>query len=217
LLRSVLHSFHQLQLQPAICSERISAVRIDQIGLLGQMYHHAVWPNDLLSAKAGISQWISGSVVEGAPTKEPRPDASNARSQRPATRAIGVSRAFFCLCVKRPWFPVSHRCFALPRSSILCGCINFPGRQVNAVWGRYPTACTMLAQHFDGQLSPRLRWSSWSPRTTGMPLCCSSWAVSGLYVPKTALAALASLYPFPVPVLPSSPAHTYLKQHFQPL
>jgi hypothetical protein len=42
---------------------------------------------------------------------------------------------------------VAHRCFALPRSSILCGCINFPGRQVNAVWGRYPTtattACTM--------------------------------------------------------------------------
>jgi hypothetical protein len=28
-----------------------------------------------------------------------------------------------------------HRCFALPRSSILCGCINFPGKQVNAVYG----------------------------------------------------------------------------------
>jgi hypothetical protein len=32
---------HPLQLQPAICSERISAVRNDQIGLLGQMSHHA--------------------------------------------------------------------------------------------------------------------------------------------------------------------------------
>ena len=40
---------------------------------------------------------------------------------------------------------VAHRCFTLPRSSILCGCINIPGRQVmhNAVWGRYPIACTM--------------------------------------------------------------------------
>jgi hypothetical protein len=38
----VLLGLHPLQLQPATCSERISAVRIDQIGLLGQMYHHAV-------------------------------------------------------------------------------------------------------------------------------------------------------------------------------
>jgi hypothetical protein len=36
---------------------------------------------------------LMGSAVEGAPTKEPRPDTSNARSQRPATRAAGVSRA----------------------------------------------------------------------------------------------------------------------------
>jgi hypothetical protein len=42
---------------------------------------------------------------------------------------------------------VSHRCFALlPRSSILCGCIDVPGRQVNAVWGRYPTACAMYVK-----------------------------------------------------------------------
>jgi hypothetical protein len=33
-----------------------------------------------------------------------------------------------------------------PRSSILCGCIHIPGRQVNAVWGRYPTACTMCVK-----------------------------------------------------------------------
>jgi hypothetical protein len=46
---------HPLQLQPAICSERIIAVRIDQIGLLGQMPHHAVWLSDLLSAKVGKS------------------------------------------------------------------------------------------------------------------------------------------------------------------
>jgi hypothetical protein len=132
---------------------------------------------------------------------------------------------------------VSHRCFALPRSSILCGCINIPGRQVNAVTrmrcrvDALPhTACTMYVEKkklgvcwglFD-KISPafelrnsgvpavvrlsqlplstlrrpiksRLRWSSRSPRTTDMPLCCSSWAVSSLYLPKTALAALANL------------------------
>jgi hypothetical protein len=42
-------------------------------------------------------QWISGSVAECAPTEEPRPNASNARRQRPATRATGVSRAFACV------------------------------------------------------------------------------------------------------------------------
>jgi hypothetical protein len=55
----------------------------------------------LLSA----DQRISGSAVDGAPTEEPRPDASNARSQRPATRAIGVCLVLFCLCVKHPWLP----------------------------------------------------------------------------------------------------------------
>jgi hypothetical protein len=42
--------------------------------------------------------------LEGAPTEEPRPDANNARSQRPATRATGdwrahegVSRALACV------------------------------------------------------------------------------------------------------------------------
>jgi hypothetical protein len=44
---------HCMQVQPAICSERICAVRIDQIGLLAKISHHAVWLNDLLLAKAG--------------------------------------------------------------------------------------------------------------------------------------------------------------------
>jgi hypothetical protein len=187
--------------------------------------------------------------VEGAPTEEPRPDASNARRQRPATRATGVSRALACV-LKHPWLPTGvlhcpgHR-------SILCGCIDVPGRQANAVWGGHPTACTIYVKNLGvywglvdkispafelrnsgvpavvrsfqlslstlrisgsaDQLSPRLRWSSRSPRTTDMPLCCSSWAVPSLYLPKTALAALASLCPFPVTVcLPSSPAYTYL-------
>jgi hypothetical protein len=51
-----------------------------------------------------------------------------------------------CLGVKHPGFPTAHRCFTLPRSSILCGCINIPCRQVNAVWGRCPTACTMYVK-----------------------------------------------------------------------
>jgi hypothetical protein len=58
-----------------------------------------------------VDQWISGSVVEGPPMEEPRPDASNARSQRPATRAIGVSRALACV-LKHPW--------ALPTGQALC-------------------------------------------------------------------------------------------------
>jgi hypothetical protein len=91
------------------------------------------------------NQWISGSVVEGAPTEEPRPDASNARSQRPATRATGVSRALACV-LKHPWLPTGGR-FTLPRSYILPvrvhRCPDVPGRQVNAVWGRCPTACAI--------------------------------------------------------------------------
>jgi hypothetical protein len=63
-----------------------------------------------------------------------------ARSQRPATEGnwrVSCS----CLCDETP--VVAHRCFTLPRSSIMCGCINVPGKQVNAVWGRYPTACAI--------------------------------------------------------------------------
>jgi hypothetical protein len=54
---------------------------------------------------------------------------------------------------------------------------------------------------------------------TYLCVAASSWEVSSLCIllPKTALAALAGLCPFPVTVFPSSPAYTYLKQHFQPL
>jgi hypothetical protein len=45
-----------LYAQPEICSERISGVQIDQIGLLGQMSRHAVCLNDLLSANVGESR-----------------------------------------------------------------------------------------------------------------------------------------------------------------
>jgi hypothetical protein len=74
--------------------------------------------------EATADQRISGSAVDGAPTEEPEPDASNARSQRPATRAIVVSRAFACVLNTR----------GCPQAFY----INFPGKQVNAVWGRSP-------------------------------------------------------------------------------
>jgi hypothetical protein len=56
-----------------------------------------------------------------------------------------VSRALACV-LKHPQPAVAHRCVILPRPSALCGCINFPGKQVNAVWGRYPTACTTYVE-----------------------------------------------------------------------
>jgi hypothetical protein len=51
-----------------------------------------------------LDQWSSGSVVEGAPTEEPRPDASNARSQQPAPEGNWCVSCS-CLCVKHPWLP----------------------------------------------------------------------------------------------------------------
>jgi hypothetical protein len=87
-------------------------------------------------------QWISGSVVEGAPTEEPRPDASNARSQRSGPRAIGVSRAFACVLNTR----------GCPQAFYTAPVIHpvrvhkYPWQEVNAVWGRYPTACTMCVE-----------------------------------------------------------------------
>jgi hypothetical protein len=65
---------------------------IDEIDYADRMH-----PDNHGTGLFAKDQWTSGSVVEGAPTEEPGPDASNARSQRPATRAIGVSRAFACV------------------------------------------------------------------------------------------------------------------------
>jgi hypothetical protein len=89
-----------------------------------------------------MPQWISGSVVEGAPTEEPRPDASNARRQRPATRATGVSRDFACVLNIRGCTQVFY---AAPVIHPVRVHKYIPGRQVNAVWGRYPTACAVYA------------------------------------------------------------------------
>jgi hypothetical protein len=99
------------------------------------------WRRQGQTTPTAVDQWISGSVVEGAPTEEPRPDASNARSQRPATRAIVVSRAFACVLNTRGFPQVFYTAPVIHPVRVH---INFPGRQVNAVWGRYPpTECTM--------------------------------------------------------------------------
>jgi hypothetical protein len=70
----------------------------------GKLLDLVIIPKTMFYASKGGGQWISGSVVEGAPTEEPRPDASNAGSQRPATRATGVPRALACV-LKHPWLP----------------------------------------------------------------------------------------------------------------
>jgi hypothetical protein len=95
-----------------------------------------------------VDQWISGGRCSHGGAARGQTHASNARSQRPATNKGNWRVSCFCLCVKHPSRNtcglVAHRCFALPRSSILCGCTNIPGRQVNAVWGRAcPAACAI--------------------------------------------------------------------------
>jgi hypothetical protein len=75
--------------------------------------------------------------VGGAPTgEEPRPDASNAKSQRPATGHKGNWRVpCSCQCVETP--VVAHRPFALTQSSIHPVRVHkyVPGRQASAVCG----------------------------------------------------------------------------------
>ena len=94
------------------------------------------------SSVCSADQRISGSAVDGAPTEEPRPDANKARRQRPAPEGNWRVPCSCLLCWDTRGCPQMFQ--HVPRSSILCGCINrFLYRQVNAVWGRYPTACTM--------------------------------------------------------------------------
>jgi hypothetical protein len=87
-----------------------------------------------------VDQRISGSAVDGAPTEEPRPDANNARRQRPAPEGNWRVPCSCLLCWNTRGCPQTFQ--HVPRSSVLCRCINkFLYRQANAVWGRYPTAC----------------------------------------------------------------------------
>ena len=118
----------------------------------------------------------------------PRRSRGQTRTTRgvndPPRRATGVSRVLAC-CVGTP--VVSHRCFTLPRSSILCGCINFPCRQVNAVWGRYPTACTMYITKKAWSLLGARRQNLSRLRVEKLGCATRSWpclvpALSGVFV-----------------------------------
>ena len=135
-----------------------------------------------------------------------------------------MSRVLAC-CVGAP--VVSHRCFTLPRSSILCGCINFPCRQVNAVWGRYPTACTMYITKKLGvcwglvdKISP-----AFELRNSGVPAVVRSFQLSASTLRRPIKSAsISSQAGHRVPltslcVAPpgQSPACTYLKKSWQPL
>jgi hypothetical protein len=199
-----------------------------------------------------VDQWISDQSVDqwwkALPRRSRGAEARRKQREESTTDHKGNWRVpCSCLCVETP--VVAHRCFTLPRSSILCGCINVTGRQVNAVWGRYPTACTMYVKkslEFVGGSSTKSLpgVSAVAPGILWLQLCLASTPQGGhsrdrqaslcrgtadplprldlahtrrIYLPKTALAILASLCPFPVPVSPSSSAYTYLKQPWQPL
>ena len=176
--------------------------------------------------------------MDGAPTEEPRPDANNARSQRPAPEGNWRVSCSCLLCWGTRGFPQMFQ--HVPRSSILRGCINFPCRQVNAVWGRYPTACTMYVKKKVGvcwglvdKISPAFelrnsgvpavvrssqlsctpqrgpkfdRGGVWPPDGARLAIrrqlsrqspvaffACTSWAVSSLYLPRTASSPVAYL------------------------
>jgi hypothetical protein len=70
-----------------------------------------------------VDQWISGGrrTHGGA-------EARRKQREEPATRHTPQGQLWrvscSCLFVKHPWLPTGVLRFALPRSSILCGCIN---------------------------------------------------------------------------------------------
>jgi hypothetical protein len=69
-----------------------------------------------------------------------RPDANNARSQRPAPEGNWRVSCSCLLCWNTRGCPQIFQ--HVHRSSILCGCINkFLYRQANAVWGRSIPYC----------------------------------------------------------------------------
>jgi hypothetical protein len=71
---------------------------------------------------------ISGSW-EGALPQRSR-GARRKQRKEPTTRHKGNWRVP-CSCLRVETPVVAHSCFALPRSSALCGCINVPGRQAD--------------------------------------------------------------------------------------
>jgi hypothetical protein len=125
-----------------------------------------------------VDQWVSGG-------RRSHGGAEARRKQReePTTRHKGNWRVpCSCLCIETP--VVAHRCFTPPRSSILCGCINIPGRQVNAVWGRCPTACAIYVKKYWSLLAARRQ--NLSRLRVEKPGCAGSRQVipTALYTPK---------------------------------
>jgi hypothetical protein len=99
--------------------------------------------------------------VDGACSVLPRRSRGQTRATRgvnnPPQRATGVSRALACVLNTRGCPQVFCTGAPVPRSSILCRCrcINFPGKQVNAVWGRYSTACEICVKQTWSALGAR--------------------------------------------------------------
>jgi hypothetical protein len=82
--------------------------------------------------RRSADQWINGGRCSHGGA-----EARRKQREESATGHKGNWRvSCFCLCVKHPWLPtgVLH-CPGPGHPPILCGCINIPGRQVNAVWG----------------------------------------------------------------------------------
>jgi hypothetical protein len=107
----------------------------------------ATYPNPFAS-----TQRISGSAaVSGGWCSHGGAEARREQREESTTGHKGNWRVpCSCLCVKHPWLPSGVLHCPGHRPSILCGCINFPGKQVNAVWGRYPTACVVYFFFFNG-------------------------------------------------------------------
>jgi hypothetical protein len=135
-----------------------------------------------------VDQWISG----GGGRRSPHGGAEARRKQREEPTTTTRHREgnwrvpCSCLCVETP--VVAPRCFALPRSSILCGCIiNIPGRQANAV-RIGPMPCRMC-----GICIFKKTWSLLGSSSTKFLGCATrSWpclvtALSGVFVGLVAL------------------------------
>jgi hypothetical protein len=87
---------------------------------------------------------------------------------------------------------------------------RYTGTRANAVWGRCPTACAFFFGKAWGALGELCRARHCRPPPLERLPRLAFAHNRRIYLPKTALAAHASL-------CPSFSAHTYLKQQLQPL
>jgi hypothetical protein len=170
-----------------------------------------------------VDQWISGGRCSlPRPTEgEPRPDASNARRQRPATRAIGVSRAFACVLNTRgdtPWEVAQDRRGPRPgdetRLDALLGRFAGPGPLlvlccIRLVLNDFSTASMRRltcprpmpnanAFHREAVKARHVRGGGGGGARSGRPGCTSVWCGCTGTHPHTPHTPL-SLSPFPAP------------------